>query len=394
MLQLVVILALLGTNLANTPFPEFQDHFAEHSQLVEPQLKEFRVENNEVRLELIHTMVTRTANLTLDMRQLTWDTWEYIENHEDTDEECLAYLRYDFDYYVWIGELDIMYMAMDMDFYMRYDADNRFNPRAFFMSRENSRAIYQTVQTLGRNRFVDSITDTVYELQDELDYYRNLWESYQVVLRDELEAMDEFAELVELELDWWYNYAMDWHRAFMGWIVEDIEYYCEMRRLTNESWSRIEKHELMQNEECRYIMRYLRDYYVWIGELDIMRCAYDMNYYMWHDSVYRFVPRAQFVKRENSRAIHQTMQTLGRNNFVDNRERVVCELEDELVYHENLWSSYRTVLCVEIEFIKPLKMLVQGQMAAWNEYAIYWHSLFMGLLEVSVEDYCRNGSWW
>lgn len=215
----------------------------------------------------------------------------------------------------------------------------------------------------------------------ELEYFSKQFANHSCTVQPKIHNLSEQNADVRLEL--------------IHWIVAEIgNLTVEMRRLTNESWSRIEKHELMQNEECRYIMRYLRDYYVWIGELDIMRCAYDMNYYMWHDSVYRFVPRAQFVKRENSRAIHQTMQTLGRNNFVDNRERVVCELEDELVYHENLWSSYRTVLCVEIEFIKPLKMLVQGQMAAWNEYAIYWHSLFMGLLEVSVEDYCGNGPWW
>lgn len=222
----MVLVALAGTTLANTPFPDFQERFAEHSQLVEPQLQELRVENNEARLDLIHMIITRTANLTVDMRQLTSDTWERIENDESTNEECLVWLRYDFDFYVWIGELDIMYMADDMDYFMRYDATYRFNPRAFFKNRENSRAIYQTVQTLGRNRFMDNISDTVYELQDELDYFQNLWESYQEVLREELEAIEPFTEFIVEELDYWYEYAIRWHTYFMEMLVDDIQYYC------------------------------------------------------------------------------------------------------------------------------------------------------------------------
>lgn len=184
------------------------------------------MENNEARLDLIHMIITRTANLTVDMRQLTSDTWERIENDESTNEECLVWLRYDFDFYVWIGELDIMYMADDMDYFMRYDATYRFNPRAFFKNRENSRAIYQTVQTLGRNRFMDNISDTVYELQDELDYFQNLWESYQEVLREELEAIEPFTEFIVEELDYWYEYAIRWHTYFMEMLVDDIQYYC------------------------------------------------------------------------------------------------------------------------------------------------------------------------
>lgn len=224
--QLLLLLTLVVGSLAISPFPELQEEFADHSRDVEPQLKEFRQDNNEVRLDLIHWIIREIGNLTIEMRRITDETWEIIENHEDTDEYCLEDLRYLFDYYVWIGELDIMYCADDMDWYMRYDATYRFNPRVSFMQRENSRAIYQTVQSLGRNQFLDNMGDTVDELHEELDYYRNLWTGYQEVLREEIEAMEPFAEAVQGEMYWWQDYAIDWHKLFMQWAIEDIEYYC------------------------------------------------------------------------------------------------------------------------------------------------------------------------
>ncbi|XP_065085893.1 uncharacterized protein LOC135707909 [Ochlerotatus camptorhynchus] len=227
MLRNLLLLGLLvGSSLAISPFPELQQQFADHSREVEPQLQEFRQENNEVRLDLSHWIVREIGNLTLEMRRITDETWTYIENHEDVNEECLVDLRDLFDYYVWIGELDIMYCAEDMDYYMRYDATYRFNPRIGFMQRENSRAVYQTVQSLGRNQFLDNMGDTTSELHEELDYYRNLWDGYQGLLRDELKAMEPFAEDVQNEMYSWQTYAIDWHHIFMNWAIEDIEYYC------------------------------------------------------------------------------------------------------------------------------------------------------------------------
>lgn len=218
----VVLVALLGSILANSPFPDFQHRFAEHSLLVEPQLHELRGENNVARLEVTHTIVTKLAKMTVDMRQLSWDTWEYIENHEDVKEECLDWLEGNFHYYNWIGELDIMYAANKMNDYMRNDTTYRFNPRAIFKSRENTRAIYQTVQTLGRNRFMDDLGDTVYELEDQLNYFQNLWESYQDILREEINDLESLKEYIQEEMDYWYEYAMRWHNYTMQSLIENI----------------------------------------------------------------------------------------------------------------------------------------------------------------------------
>ncbi|KAL1378695.1 hypothetical protein pipiens_015418, partial [Culex pipiens pipiens] len=119
MLQSVLILvAVLGTALAGVTLSEFQERFAEHSYLVEPQLREFRVHNNEVRLELIRTIVLKIANLTLEMRQISSETWKYIENNNSTNDACLVDLRNEFNYYVRLAELDIKLCARDMDYYM------------------------------------------------------------------------------------------------------------------------------------------------------------------------------------------------------------------------------------------------------------------------------------
>ncbi|XP_062540369.1 uncharacterized protein LOC134208404 [Armigeres subalbatus] len=222
----LVLSVLVTSCLAFSPFPELQDQFAEHSQYVEPQLQEFRQENEELRFDLINWITRQFGNLTVEMRRLTEETWEIIENHEDVHEECMDDLTSIFALYVYIGELDINYAAEDMDWYMQYDANNRFNPRIRFVQRENSRAIHQTVQSLGRNRFVEDISDTLFELEDELNYYRNLWEGYQLVLDEELEAIDPFAEQVKYEMNWWHNYTIDWHKRFMDWAIEDIQYYC------------------------------------------------------------------------------------------------------------------------------------------------------------------------
>lgn len=222
MLQSVLILAaVLGTALTSVTLPEFQERFAEQSYLVEPQLKEFRIHNNEVRFELIRTIVTKIANLTLEMRQISSESWEYIENNNSTNDACLVDLRNEFNYYVRLAELDIKLCARDMDYYMRYDADNRFNSWAFFKNRENSRAIHQTVHTLGRN-----LEGSLVELQEQFEYFLNLWESFQGVLASELDAMKPFTELVLIELDYWYDYAIRWHNFYMQWVIEDIEYFC------------------------------------------------------------------------------------------------------------------------------------------------------------------------
>lgn len=224
--KLLLLTLLVGSSLAISPFPELQEQFAEHSREVEPQLQKFRQENNEVRLDLIHWIVREIGNLTLEMRRITDETWTHIENHENFTEDCSEDMRDLFDYYVWIGALDIMYCAMDMDYYMWYDWYYRFNPWISFIQRENTRSIYQTVQSLGRNQFLDNMGDTKTELEEELDYYRVLWDGFQVLLQDELKAMEPFSDEVQEEMYWWINYTIDWHTTFMNWAIEDIEYYC------------------------------------------------------------------------------------------------------------------------------------------------------------------------
>lgn len=220
---MLVLLALVGTDAA---FKQFQDRFAEHSQLVEPELQRLRDENNGLRLQLIHQILPRLANLTVNLRQLTWDTWEHIENHEETTENCLPQLRYMLDLNVLSAEVYVTSLAQEMYWELRDDVRFRFNPSASFMSLENTRATHQTVQTLGRNRFTDEIGATLDELQDELNYHHDLWVDYEEILRQELDAIQPLEKYVIGELDWWYENILEDYTERMEMLIDRINLYC------------------------------------------------------------------------------------------------------------------------------------------------------------------------
>lgn len=220
---MLVLLALVGTDAA---FKQFHDRFAKHSQLVEPELQRLRDENNGLRLQLIHQILPRLANLTVNLRQLTWDTWEHIENHEETTENCLPQLRYMLDLNVLSAEVYVTSLAQEMYWELRDDVRFRFNPSASFMSLENTRATHQTVQTLGRNRFTDEIGATLDELQDELNYHHDLWVDYEEILRQELDAIQPLEKYVIGELDWWYENILEDYTERMDMLIDRINLYC------------------------------------------------------------------------------------------------------------------------------------------------------------------------
>lgn len=222
----LLLTLLVGRSLAVSPFSELQEKFAEHSREVDAQLQLFRQENNRGRLDLIDWIVREIGNLTLEMRRISDETWTYIENHESSNEQCLVNLRDQFEHNAWLGARDIMYCATNMDNFMFYDTYVRFLPWIGFIQRENSRSIHQTIQSLGRNQFLDNMVDTTSELEEQLDYYRNLWDGYQELLRDELKAMEPFVESIHGQMYWCQDFALEWHRRLMKLVVEDIEYYC------------------------------------------------------------------------------------------------------------------------------------------------------------------------
>lgn len=220
---MLMLMALVGTDAA---FTRFQERFAEHSQLVEPELERLRGENNELRLQLIHQILPRFGNLTVNLRQLTWDTWEHIENHEKTTESCMPQLRYLLDLNVLSAKVYVTSLAQEMYWELRDDVAFRFNPSASFMSHENTRATHQTVQTLGRNRFTDGDGATLEELQDELNYHHNLWVVYEEILRKELDAIQPLEKYVMGELDWWYENILEDYTERMETLIDRIDLYC------------------------------------------------------------------------------------------------------------------------------------------------------------------------
>ncbi|KXJ79195.1 hypothetical protein RP20_CCG002078 [Aedes albopictus] len=213
---LLVALVACGA-LASSPIVDFQEQFSELSHGIELELQEYRAKNSHVRSEVIHRSLDGLGNLTIEMREITADYWAQIEAHEYATPECLELLRPDFDWYVWYASLDISWLADDLDRATREDALVRFNPVVAYVQRENSRAIYQTVQTLGRNQFLDNMADTMKELQDELEYYQNAWGGFQERLDQELDKVSELWYRVEDEIAWWHEFTVRWHHVFMGY---------------------------------------------------------------------------------------------------------------------------------------------------------------------------------
>lgn len=231
MLKLVALLLIVSGLIQASVLEDFQQQFADHSQLVQPEIHAVINENHHARLGLIRWILAEIGNLTLDMRTLTDDTWAEIENHELFHEGCRAQITSFFGVYVTIGEWDIQYCARDMDDLLREDAASRFTPSVGFINRENTRSTFQTVQTLGRHRFTESLDEVSFELQDELDYFHNLWEGYQPILREEIEDIAALEELVRAEMAWWYDYAIEWHKVFMDSAISNVYIYCDTESL-------------------------------------------------------------------------------------------------------------------------------------------------------------------
>lgn len=205
---------------------DFQDRFVQHSQLVQPEIHAFSHRNDQARLQLIEWIVRAIGNLTIDMRHITNDAWAAIEANELLNDDCRQDVQDSFDFYVYLGAVDIMYCAFDMDYYMWYDATYRFRPQVRSTNRKNTRALSQTVQTLGEFRFVDHLDDVVDKLEEELSCYEAHWDEYQEILSREIEAIEPLEELVHSEMDWWYNYAIYWHLALMEAAVIDVDIFC------------------------------------------------------------------------------------------------------------------------------------------------------------------------
>lgn len=94
------------------------------------------------------------------------------------------------------------------------------------MGRESTRATYQTVQTLGRNRFMDNIGNTTEELQDEQDYHQHLWSGNESALEFKLQAVLHLKEDVLELLDWWYVSTIEWQKESIASIIDSIDTYC------------------------------------------------------------------------------------------------------------------------------------------------------------------------
>lgn len=222
-------MALIYGALGTSSIVDFQDQFAQLSEDFEPRLRDFRTENNQVRIEVIHRMLNGLAKLTVEVRDITRDHWAAIEAHDLATPECLELIRTDFDYYVQLVELDIKAMALEMDYYVRGDAVERFNRDARMSERFNSELISRSIRILGEIQFFPRMDDTVEELSDELGRSRVLQGSRDEQLKSEISRVSYLEDRAESSIAWWYDFTVMFYRVVMAIQVGRPDYECQLR---------------------------------------------------------------------------------------------------------------------------------------------------------------------
>lgn len=226
MLHITILTSLIYSVLGASSIVDIQTEFAQLSQAFEPQLRDFRAKNDEVRAEVIHRMLNGLAELTVEVRDIARDTWTALEAHELTTPECLDKLREDYDYYVRLAELDIKAMALELDYYVRGDSVDRFNRDARASERLNSAVIFQTVQVLSRNQFLRHMDDTLQELYDELEQTRILQGTTSDRLTSEIARISYLEQRVETSIAWWSGFTVTFFQAVMKTQLERPNYEC------------------------------------------------------------------------------------------------------------------------------------------------------------------------
>lgn len=221
-LLLTFVLACQGQSLEG-----INERFANLSQQIQPEIHNFTRQNEHVRLQLIRWIVREIGNLTVDMRNITEHARTAMETHELLHDGCRQYVQDQFDYYVHIGALDIMYCAYDMDYYMRFDDTYRFVPRVRFMNRENFQALSWTVCTLGSTSLMDGVDKVVSKLKEDVQQFEELWDEYRKVLAEEIKDIASLVSVVHSEMNWWYTFAIYWHRLLMRDVINFLELVCK-----------------------------------------------------------------------------------------------------------------------------------------------------------------------
>lgn len=205
----------------------FQANFSAISSEVESDLQGKREFNGLLIREFNREILMEFGIMIPRMRSSHDEFLQYVESRDAVDEECRDYVLFLAELYMWFQQYDIQDCAFLTYVQLREDSLYRFLPYEHEFARENSRATYQVVQTLGRNRVTD-VDAIQYELQDELDYYLGLREFYRKLLNEELAKHGDDAYVTINILEACIEYAFFWqdddHEYLRGYLDNDCEF--------------------------------------------------------------------------------------------------------------------------------------------------------------------------
>uniref|UniRef100_A0A182SGV8 Uncharacterized protein n=1 Tax=Anopheles maculatus TaxID=74869 RepID=A0A182SGV8_9DIPT len=211
---------LLLTSYASTASANFlvdyHGNFSELAREVEFELQQMREFNGELIREFNRELLLEFGSMIPRMRQASQELEMYIQNRDDVEDECREYTVFLFELYRTFQEFDIQDCAYYAFNDLRNDALYRFIPMERSYSKENYRSISQTVITLGRNNVLEP-EEVQAELQEELEYFTVLRDSYRTLLEEELAKHGDDAYIT-------INRFEDCRDEAFYWQDNDIEY--------------------------------------------------------------------------------------------------------------------------------------------------------------------------
>lgn len=231
MVNKILLLAAicLGAASANDDYgflQVFNSNFSSLSSEVEFELQGKREFNGLLIREFNREILNEFGEIVPRMRGAHYDFLQYVQNFDGASEECRDYVFFLADLYRYFQEWDIQDCAYLTYMQLRADALYRFIPVEQEYARENTRSLFQVVQTLGRNDIFD-VEAIRYELQDELDYYTNLREYYRQRLNEELAKHGEDAHETINMLESCRYYIYFWQDDDHDYLRQFLESDCQ-----------------------------------------------------------------------------------------------------------------------------------------------------------------------
>lgn len=227
-LAAVAVLGLLaGATRANeySFLEQFNNAFANYTTETGLVLQNLRHWNSELIEEFQRELLLEFGRLVPTMRENDAEFLQYISEFEDVSEECRYEVYLLRELFLQFQNWDIQDCAYFAWYGLSQDSNGRFWPYHNPFAKENSRASFQVIQTLGRRRIYD-VEGLEDELEEELDYYRNMRDGQTEVLWEEIAAHADAADKIYRELDYCRIWTENMQESDHSYIRSYLENNC------------------------------------------------------------------------------------------------------------------------------------------------------------------------